>query len=537
MKSSIVKNGMVKNKPVKNIPVMDLMSFLLETPDSPKHIGGLQIFKAAKGQVAATLEKILHDFHGTAVAPPFNYIPVFPSVSQPLLGAPKWAECHAMDMSYHIRKMAVAKPGSQKQLLDLITDLHAGMLDRSQPGWILYLIEGLEDNQFAIYSKVQHAYIDGASAVMRMDAALATSAKQSHTIGFWASFKAPASSDVANKNASHKKTRPRLSAFDKLAKITGSLKLQRQATSDVLKTLLKTAKQAGGLSEKSQAPLPFSAPKSMFNREVHAQRRLGVGSLSLTALRGCAHQYNVSINELVLSLVGDALERYAKNNNEAVNKSLVAVCPMGVRQEGNTDASTQIAALAIKLGEPGVDIKLRLQQVHQSSSDAKQDAQAMSREALMSYMVLVGGLAELLDRPPFSNYLPPLTNVNVSNVRGPIEERYICGAKLVKNIPLSTLAGGTAINITFFSMVDRMEYAIIADAKAVSDAQQIADYIESAFSRLNPPVKPKKSAAANGKTKTKSKSKPKPTTKAKAKPEKKLKPASKSKPAVNVDSV
>ena len=62
---------------------------------------------------------------------------------------------------------------------------------------------------------------------------------------------------------------------------------------------------------------------------------------------------------------------------------------------------------------------------------------------------------------------------------------YLSGAKLLQNYPASTLAGGTAINITFISMAGRMNYAIISDAEAIPHAQQIADYIGDAFKKLN----------------------------------------------------
>lgn len=471
------------------------MSYLLETVDSPKHIGSLLVFQPKKGQTAATIKRFLKAHRETAVAPPFNYVPVFSKLS-----LPKWAESHNMDMDYHIRQAALPKPGNAKQLNDLIMDLHAGILDHSRPGWIITVIEGLENQQFAIYLKIHHAYIDGASAVMRMDALMSKSAKDLAIQPMWVEidqadeanhqFNASVANDLektlAKSFAKSFKTIPK-----QLLTLNRNMKLQRQTTREVISTVFKSALEAGGIAKPRQAPLPFSAPKSIFNNEVHAQRRLGIGGIQFLDFKAQAKQAGVSINELALALVGDALEHYAESRDSAVDKALVAVCPLGLRKEGDTSASTQIAALAIKLGEPGVDIGTRLSQVHESSVDAKQDAQSMSRQALITYLIMVGGLAELLDRPPFNEYLPPLTNVNVSNVAGPREDLYLSGAKLVKSIPLSTLAGGTAINITFFSIADRMEYAVLADAGAVPDAQQIADNIAAAFERLAAKSAPK----------------------------------------------
>ena len=76
----------MKDRIVKNIPTMDLMSFLLETTDSPKHVRGLQIYQANKGEVATTIDRILSDYHSSPVSPPFNYRPVFPCKSSKIVG-------------------------------------------------------------------------------------------------------------------------------------------------------------------------------------------------------------------------------------------------------------------------------------------------------------------------------------------------------------------------------------------------------------------------------------------------------------------
>ena len=154
---------------VKNIPLMDLISYLIESVDSPTHVGILQVFEPVNGTCSKIVQRVLKGYRESEVGPPFNYYPVFPK-----FGMPKWAETESFDSSYHIRHAAVPAPGTERQMIDMVMDLHAGMMDRSRPGWIAYVIEGLEDGYFAVYWKVHHAYIDGASAIMRFEACMAT---------------------------------------------------------------------------------------------------------------------------------------------------------------------------------------------------------------------------------------------------------------------------------------------------------------------------------------------------------------------------
>ena len=57
---------------VKNIPMMDLMAYLIESMDSPTHVGSLQIFKPASGSSAEIVQRILDEYRSCEVAPPFN---------------------------------------------------------------------------------------------------------------------------------------------------------------------------------------------------------------------------------------------------------------------------------------------------------------------------------------------------------------------------------------------------------------------------------------------------------------------------------
>jgi diacylglycerol O-acyltransferase len=157
---------------------------------------------------------------------------------------------------------------------------------------------------------------------------------------------------------------------------------------------------------------------------------------------------------------------------------------MSIRAAGDTSASTQIAAISVLLGTPGSDIRTRLAEVHASAAAAKTEARTVSRDGLVAWLALLGGTADLLGKSPLAAWLPPATNVNVSNVAGPEFPCYLGGAEMLASYPVSTLAGGTAINITFASACGRMDYAAITDAGAIPDPERITAFIAGALERL-----------------------------------------------------
>jgi hypothetical protein len=79
------------------------------------------------------------------------------------LDQPYWIDDADFDIEYHVRELALPRPGSDAQLTEQVSRLHARPLDRSRPLWEIYLITGLAGRRAAVYTKIHHAAIDGAS--------------------------------------------------------------------------------------------------------------------------------------------------------------------------------------------------------------------------------------------------------------------------------------------------------------------------------------------------------------------------------------
>src|SRR6202041_722848 len=96
-------------------------------------------------------------------------LPLVPVLRRKLLNVPLgldqpyWIDDADFDIEYHIREIALPSPGSDAQLNEQVARLHARPLDRSRPLWEIYLITGLALDRAAVYTKIHHAAIDGAS--------------------------------------------------------------------------------------------------------------------------------------------------------------------------------------------------------------------------------------------------------------------------------------------------------------------------------------------------------------------------------------
>lgn len=143
----------------KKLSLLDSGWLMMETRETPMHVAGLQLFTLPEDAPADYLEQLYQRMLAVpAVGRPFNQ-----KLSSRLPGAldASWVEDEHFDIQYHVRHSALPRPGRIRELLALVSRLHAHRLDRSRPLWECHLIEGVEGNRFAVYTKMHHAMIDG----------------------------------------------------------------------------------------------------------------------------------------------------------------------------------------------------------------------------------------------------------------------------------------------------------------------------------------------------------------------------------------
>ena len=85
------------------------------------------------------------------------------------LDEPYWVEDENFDLEYHVRHIALPKPGDWRQFCIQASRIHARALDLHRPLWEIYVIEGLDSitdlpvGSFALLTKIHHSAIDVAS--------------------------------------------------------------------------------------------------------------------------------------------------------------------------------------------------------------------------------------------------------------------------------------------------------------------------------------------------------------------------------------
>ena len=127
---------------------LDAAFLALETANSTGHVGGVCLLDPPEGGRRLDLE--------TLTALLGARLPLVPVLRRRLvfvplgLDQPYWADDPDFDIEYHVREVALPAPGSDAQLTEQVSRLHARPLDRRRPLWEIYLITGLADDRIAV---------------------------------------------------------------------------------------------------------------------------------------------------------------------------------------------------------------------------------------------------------------------------------------------------------------------------------------------------------------------------------------------------
>ena len=133
-------------------------SFLhIEDAVSHMHIGSVAVFEGRRPPQADVLEAIEASCRSSrATARRCAFVPL-------QLGRPVWVDDPHFDLGYHLRHTALAAPGGDQELRNLVGRVMSQQLDRHKPLWEMWIVEGSSTGHWALVSKVHHCMVDGVS--------------------------------------------------------------------------------------------------------------------------------------------------------------------------------------------------------------------------------------------------------------------------------------------------------------------------------------------------------------------------------------
>ncbi len=450
----------------KTIPPLDLMFLLTESPNSPKHVGAVMTFKLPAKEGTRVVREIADAYRRAVPLPPFTYVPQLS-----MRGIPRWKAAPAIDMAYHVSHVALPAGSGEGRFLELICDLHETVLDRNRPGFRVHIIEGLPENAFAIYLKIHHAIIDGKSAMMRIVASMSETSAAARIVPFYAV-------DLASP-----RYRPPKGLLHTIAALQRQAQRQTAALKDLSVGVIK--KGLGALfSAGDSGSAPFTAPRTPMNEPIRTPRSFAMLSLSLREMRAVGKAFGGTLNDVAAAVVDDGFHRYLARRDQRPARPLVAMCPVSLRDPGDTEATTKATAMFVPLGAPSASPRERIEQVIGAIRSAKEEVRAMSTDSAMLYGISAFGLAEAAESTRLAAVTKPMANFVLSNVPGVEVPLHLNGARLTGMYPISALGAGVGVNVTLVSYADSMDFGFVANGLSLPDLPDLARDTAKAFAEL-----------------------------------------------------
>ncbi|WP_234026833.1 wax ester/triacylglycerol synthase family O-acyltransferase [Erythrobacter sp. HKB08] len=489
---------------MRQLQGMDASFVALETRNSPMHIGSILIYnpETAPGgfvrfkDILGFLDdrmKMSKTLRQRLVRVPFD------------LDYPYWVEDPDFDLEYHVRHVALPKPGDWRQLCIQAARIFARPLDLERPPWEFTVVEGLDNvegipkGSYAYITKVHHAAIDGMSGIDLMEV--------THTLNpgdpppdfpdTWKPEKIPNAVELLGKSYFNAMTNP-------------------------LKQLEVAAKAAPGIANaiKGLVTKEFDlsremiAPKTRFNRKISPHRVVEGRSFPLAEIKAIrALVPDSKVNDVFLAIIGGAMRRYLESKKELPDKTLTAMAPISVRSSGEKgDMGNQVAAMVAPLGTHIADAAERLAYVHNRTTNSKAmtdaiGARNMTEVSKVSPALYMALGAQLYTRLSLANRgVGPIFTTVVTNVPGPPVPIYSAGARLESMMGLICLTDGMGLAHVVQSYTKEATISFTADREMMPDPEFYVECIEKSFEEL-------KAAAAKA---ADPKTKKKPAAKAKA---------------------
>jgi WS/DGAT/MGAT family acyltransferase len=444
-----------------------------ETSNAPQHVGGLAIFAPRPGGFEYDrLVRLLEE--RISLAPRYRQrVRMVPG----RLANPVWLDDPNFDITYHVRRSALPRPGTDVQLLEFCARIQSRLLDRSRPLWEMYLVEGLSDGRVAVVTKTHEAMVDERHGIDLMHVILDAAPEPRRTVeAVWMPEPEPSSLDLLRDALTDAVRRPAVLG-----------EAMREAARDLRSTAGRVGVLTNGAASLVGAALR-RAPQSPLHAVLSEQRRVAIARTRLDDYRQVRDAFGGAVNDVVLAVVAGALRGWLLARAEALRPgtSVRALVPMSVADaaEPNAVRAARVRPLLIDLPVGEADAVLRLAQLRYAMASHAASGRAVGADRIAA----LGGFApptlHTLGARAAAGLTRRMFSLVVTNVPGPQLPLYASGARLTEMFPILPLAQGQAMSFALTSYDGGVFYGINGDRDAVPDLASVAELIEESLLEL-----------------------------------------------------
>ena len=389
----------------------------------------------------------------------------------PLEGHPVWVDDEQFDIRYHVRHLSLPRPGCDRELKRLAGWINSQQLDRGKPLWELWVVEGLENDRFAVIAKTHHCMIDGLAGA-----------------DFLAVLLRPDDDDAID-DAPRWRPRPapgpvRLVRDALLRRLTLPVRTAQALVSDPAGMWRNAGDLLSALQETTSASLQ-SGSHTPLNRAIGSHRRFDWLEFDLGRVKSLKNRLGGTVNDVVLAVVSGGIRNYQLKRGVEIAPGFVfrTFCPVGIATSRRSSTGGNfVSAMLAELPVGEADPLKRLERVREATHRLKNGAPVHGTEVLENladelFPSMLGLFASTVERSLAYNLV-------CTNVPGPPFPLYLLGARMSESYPLVPLFGHQGVGIALLSYAGKLCWGFSADRDVVPDLHDLVEAVRTAFDEL-----------------------------------------------------
>jgi len=397
------------------------------------------------------------------------------------LDLPYWVEDEWFDLEYHVRHIALPKPGDWRQFCIQVSRIHARPLDLSRPLWEVYVIEGLDSfldlppGSFALLTKTHHAAIDiehGSEITALLHDASATPPPDAPPPP-WFPESPPRRSAMVWRGLQHTLVAP--------LRLGGPVsRLLARAAPAVF------ARASDMLLRPERLP-----PSTRFNSVVSPHRVFDTRRFGLDEFKAIRDAVpGATVHDAVLAVCGGALRRFLDQNDELPSASLTAITPVSVRGRQAGSERSALHWTHVQLGTDIADPLQRLAAVRDQTAASGSASRAIGARELTDIeqhapAATLALTSKLLGRAALGiGRRAPLANCSVTNVPGPSHPLFLCGARMTYFSAIMPITDGMGLVLAVTSYDGRIVISPTSCRELMPDPDAFAQCLRLSFQEM-----------------------------------------------------
>ena len=384
---------------------------------------------------------------------------------------PVWVDDVNFALGDHLHHASLPSR-APRALEQFVEEVMPRRLDRDRALWEMWVVEGFDDDRWAIVSKVHHCMVDGIAGTDLLAVMMDEVAGGAIVLpDGWTPAPEPSRIEMARFTIAAILRSARAHARHLIAMLRHG-----RRTGNHLRDLAAGAK--GLWLQPRRSPSPLTGPIGLHRRWAHTR-------VSLAEVATIRHAFGGTVNDVVLTVIARGFRDLLRARGETLEgRSVMALVPVSTRardEHGRLDNRVAVthALLPVDIDDPVANhaaVRRHLDEVKVSHETDTSTVLLHSGDATPH--AVAGLVARFVVRVQRN------LETIATNVPGPRDPLYLCGRRMLEAYPFAPIAGRIRIAIAIWSYCGTLHVGVTGDRDGASDLDALVDGIERGFEEL-----------------------------------------------------